>query len=564
MRFLLIALLLWPMAVHAADDPLMGDVRAAQNSASNDADEDAAKDDGKDSSEAESVEKTDGKDDSAEKAPAKPKVDWVRVESTGTISSAKQGALEKTIWRKQKRSEIEENLQKLPSQFNLRSAFSLQRRLLLSKTDTSLMIDDIGPLRGKDMLIQRINKLMEMGLYDDAWVLYTQHAENPYDVSIAQLGMLLLVMKNDLATACLEEKVFSAKYPQDRFFDVLDRACAQTLGAEKPPAFSDDPILHSVYNDDSFAISAANPQALTRMTALQRALVLANGKIRYDGLTAQVATKTPSELLALYLMDKKLTDSARAMIKAESDRRGLTWYIASIARDPVWKKAADMKKDKEGQWPMIESALASHQDVADLYTYYGDMLAEAAPAQLSTVTLKKAMAVFLAGGRALPDYWLKAAQKQAPENPIIYIYLQLFRSLTPTVDATVSPQEFYNALKALKEADAGQIVAIVETLDKEAEILNDPLNVYEKHSGLTSEDNYVMPSGSSKDQANQKPEQKQLGITVLAVLNSLAGEPDNMYSEAVRKALESMLNVGLIEDAKLIGAETAASILNKY
>jgi hypothetical protein len=60
------------------------------------------------------------------------------------------------------------------------------------------------------------------------------------------------------------------------------------------------------------------------------------------------------------------------------------------------------------------------------------------------------------------------------------------------------------------------------------------------------------------------PEQKQLGITVLAVLNSLAAKPDNMYSGTVRKALYSMLNVGLIEDAKLIGAETVASVLNKY
>jgi hypothetical protein len=50
----------------------------------------------------------------------------------------------------------------------------------------------------------------------------------------------------------------------------------------------------------------------------------------------------------------------------------------------------------------------------------------------------------------------------------------------------------------------------------------------------------------------------------LAVLNSLAAKPDNMYSGTVRKALYSMLNVGLIEDAKLIGAETAASVLNKY
>lgn len=566
MRFLLIALLLWPMTAHAAEDPLMGDVRAAQSNAS--ADEEEAKQAADEDQDADAPAKDD--DDSAPEKSAdgekivKPKVDWIFVESTGVLSNAKQGALEKGLWRGQKRSEIEESLQKLPSRFDLRAALSLQRRLLLTRADTSLMIDDIGPLRGKDMLIQRINKLMDMGLYDDAWLLYTQHAENPYDVSIAQLGMLLLAMKNDLATACLEEKVFSAKYPQDRFFEVLDKACGPTLGTAKNPQFADDPILQAVYNEASYSVSAANPQALARMTAMQRALVLANGKIRYDGMTPQILAKTPSNLLALYLMDKNLPESALAMIKSETSDRGLTWYIASIAKDPVWKKAKDMSKDKDGQWPLIESALNGPGNLADLNLYYGDLLADATPKDLSTGTLTKALGVFLAGGRTLPQFWLDAAQKAAPEKPILYIYLQAFESLTPTTETKVTAADFYGALGKMKEKDAGQIVAILETLDKQAEILNDPLNVYEKHSGLTSEDNYVMPSDNKKGTRDKTQGEKQLGITVLAVLNNLADEPDNMYSVTVLTALDRMLNVGLIEDAKLMGSETAANILNKY
>jgi hypothetical protein len=73
-----------------------------------------------------------------------------------------------------------------------------------------------------------------------------------------------------------------------------------------------------------------------------------------------------------------------------------------------------------------------------------------------------------------------------------------------------------------------------------------------------------MPSDSLNVLIETAPEKKQIGITVLAVLNSLAANPDLMYSGTVRKALYSMLNVGLIEDAKLVGAETVASVLNKY
>lgn len=499
-----------------------------------------------------------------EETAARPPVDWVKVESTGTLSNVKSGALEKTLWKGQKRSDIEYLVQSLPTDIGLRSILSLQRRLLLTQADSSLIVNDIGPLRGNDLLIQRINKLMDMGLYDAAWELYTQKAEEPYDVSIAQLGMLLLVMKNDLATACLEEKVFATKYPTDKFFKTMDAACTETLGGGKPPAFTDSAVLQSVYHDASYSVSAANPAALTRMTDLERALVLANGKIRYDGLNAETVSKTPSGLLSLYLMDKNLPDAAKAMIRTETDKRGLTWYIAAVAKDPQWQKAKDMKKDLAAQWPLVESAILSNKNQADIATYYGDMLSAAEPAELSTATLRKALGVFLAGGRTLPAFWVDAAQKKAAENPIIYIYLQAFASLTPTVDAKVSPDNLKKGLERLKPADLDQILAIVETLDKDAAILNNPLRIYEKHSVLTSEGNYVMPSLGLNVLLETAPEQKQLGITVLAVLNSLAAKPDNMYSGTVRKALYSLLNVGLIEDAKLIGAETVASVLNKY
>ncbi len=491
-------------------------------------------------------------------------VDWVKVESTGILGDVKSGALEKTLWKGQKRSDIEFLIQKLPTNIGLRSITSLQRRLLLSRTDSSLINNDIGPLRGNDLLIQRINKLMDMGLYEAAWELYTQKAEDPYDVSIAQLGMLLLVMKDDLATACLEEKVFSQRYPQDKFFKTMDAACSETLGTGKPGEFKDSAVLQSVYHNPSFSVPANSTQTLLKMTDLERALVLANGKIKYDGLTRETLASTPPLLLSLFLMDKNLPENAKAMIKAETDARGLSWYIPAVAQDPDWKKAKDMKKDLVAQWPLVESALNSGKNPADLSTYYGDMLAQAEPKDLSTKTLRNALGVFLAGGRSLPDFWLDAAQKRASENPIFYIYLQAFRSLTSTANAKVEADNLQKALERLKTADLDQILAIIETLDKDASVLNNPLRIYEKHSVLTLEGNYVMPSLGLNVLLETAPEQKQLGITVLAVLNSLAAKPDNMYSGTVRKALYSMLNVGLIEDAKLIGAETVASVLNKY
>lgn len=494
---------------------------------------------------------------------SKPKVNWVDVESTGTISSGKQGALEKTIWAKQKRSEIESLTARLPDAPALRSVQSLQRRLLLSQTDFGKIENDIGPLRGQDFLIQRIHKLTDMGLYDDAWELYTQKAEDPYDVSIAQQGMILMVMRSDLATACLEEKVFSTRYPKDEFFATLDKACAQTLGATAKPTFDNSKILQSVYNEAAYKVPATSFDALVKMSDLERALVLANGKISYAGLTPDALAKAPSSLVSLYLLDRTIPEDAAAMVRAEARNRGIAPYMGSVIRDETFKKIKDMKNPEE-RWVMIESALSEagrrNADFKPLQEY----ISEAEPKNLSTEVVIKVLNILLSNGQALTPFWVDAAQKIAPQKPLIYIYLQAFQSLTPTKIPSLDKDQVAKALRGLKPADSDQIIAIIDSLDKEAGYGTNLLNAYDKHLGLTLENNYVMPSVGLNILLETAPEQKQTGITVLAVLNSLAAKPDNMYSGSVRKALYSMLNVGLLEDAKTIGSEIVASVLNKY
>lgn len=494
---------------------------------------------------------------------SKPKVNWVQVESTGSLASGKQGALEKTIWAKQKRSDIEFLTARLPESPALRSVMSLQRRLLLSQTDFGLVENDIGPLRGKDFLIQRIQKLMSMGLYDDAWELYTLKAEDPYDASIAQQGMVLMVLRSDLATACLEEKVLAARYPRDNFFVTLDKACAKTLGNAATPTFPDNAILQSVYNDAGYNVAASSFDNLVKMGDIERALVMANGKISYTGLTPEILAKTPSSLISLYLLDKTLPESARPMVQAEAVARGIAPYMTSVLRDGPIRKVREMK-DPEGRWVMIESLLKDPSrrsaDLAPLVGY----ISEASPKNLSTDVVIKVLNVLLANATPLSTFWNDTAQKLAQQKPIISIYLQAFQSLTPTKTPSLNRETVLKALSGLKAQDADQIIAIIDSLDKDASYGREFLKAYDKHLGLTLENSYVMPTVGLNILLETAPEQKQSGITVLAVLNSLAAKPDNMYSGSVRKALYSMLNVGLIEDAKMIGSEIIASVLNKY
>lgn len=500
---------------------------------------------------------------SADDEASKPKVNWVEVESTGTIGSGKQGGLERTAWVKQKRSDIEFLTSRLPNSPALRSVQSLQRRLLLSRTDFGLVENDIGPLRGQDFLIQRINKLMDMGLYDDAWELYAQKAESPYDASIAQLGMTLMVMRSDAATACLELKVFAQKYPKDAFFVMLEKACSKTMGASTTPNFEENKTIQAVYHDPAFKIQATSVERLKDLTDIERALVMATGKISYDGTTADTLSKTPPSLLSLFLMDKALPEAVRAMAVTEARNRGITPYMTSVIKDAEIRKIKDMK-DQEERWVLVESALNTPGRRNTDYKPLVEYISAAEPKNLSTDLVIKVLNVLLANGEGLTPFWVQAAEKIAPQKPLIYIYLKTFQTLTPTKISSLDSDALQKAVLNLKRRDSDQIIAIIETLDLENGSNPNQLKTYDKHLSLTLEGDYVMPSIGLSILLETASEQKQSGITVLAVLNSLAAKPDNMYSGAVREALYSMLNVGLLEDAKMIGSEIIASALNKY
>jgi len=499
----------------------------------------------------------------AAKEDEKP-IDWVDVESTGILANAKKGAMDKTIWSGQKRSEILALLNILPKEQPLRTALALQRRILISETNAGLIDNDIAPSRGHDLLIRRIDLLMQMGLYDDAWELYTQKAEDPYDASLAHRGLVLMILRGDFATACLEEKVLASRYPDDDFFQTLDKACSYTIGTnDTKPKFENSLILESVYNDPAFVVRANNTRALSDMTPLERALVFSSKKIMYQGsLTPETLDITSPGISVLFYMDQALPEEMRGMVAVNLIKKGMAPYVSALAKDPLIRKAYEIKGVDE-RWPTLETIVSQPNRSAADIAPFSDLLIEADPKMVPPALIPKILGGFLIAGQELSPAWRSAALAKAQENSKIYIYLQAFQSLTPTKNLDFPKDSLRNALRKLRPEEQQQVLAILDTLDKSRPIAQISLNAYEKDLGLTLNNNYVMPSQSLLFLLDTASTQKQVGITVLAVLNTLAAPPVQLYPGSVSQALNSMLNVGLIEDANAIGAELIVNILNK-
>lgn len=212
-----------------------------------------------------------------------PAVDWVSLESAGILSGSLQGALDRTAWKGAKRSEILSFLESLPDQKNgLRSVRDMQKRLLLSAIDSELIENDIPPEPGRDLLTLRLEKLMQMGLAEDAYTLYTQSISEPYGNQLAQTGILLIMRHSGLPTACLDSKVIAARWPEDAFWDRLDRICALKLGTDKAetlPEFPDSAVLQEIFHNPDYRISTAEQSSLS---PLERAIAEQEGRIEAE------------------------------------------------------------------------------------------------------------------------------------------------------------------------------------------------------------------------------------------------------------------------------------------
>ena len=151
-------------------------------------------------------------------------------EGAGLIHSDIDGALPKGLWRDQDRTEINYLLKNLPAYSNSRAVQRIKRNMLLSGYDTSLIKNDIEPKAGEDLLTLRLQKLLAMGLWEDAHKLYTNTTEDPADnAALAEVGVMLILNQKGLSTACLEEKVFHERFKDIKFWKEIDTVCAIEL-----------------------------------------------------------------------------------------------------------------------------------------------------------------------------------------------------------------------------------------------------------------------------------------------------------------------------------------------
>ncbi len=439
-------------------------------------------------------------------------------EGAGLIVSDLEGALPKSLWTEQPRSEITYLLKNLPAQAPSRAMQEIKRNMLISTYNMDLIEDDVPEKEYESLLTIRLKKLYEMGLWKDALKLYSKTANTmPDDDEFTQTGVVLILNEKGLPTACLESKVLGQNFDTP-FWTNMKTICEKEFGnlQAEDVDIVNSAVLQAVLTEPEYAISATN---LDNLSPLELAIISYKKQISYDGFVLH--ENTMPYVLKYYFEDSNFPEAQKDTLNQLAVKNFL--FPESMA-DKAPSEPLEIDENTS-QIALIQSLISS-----------------------------------LKTGAPIPSNALKRLQDLASENPENYFYLQILSHVTENTDEVVLDDEEKTLAENSFSTDAKENYNFLKSaLDIESEFSNNPAVAYEKQGKSLHKADKVRWLGNTLKSRLE-------GLTLLLVLSSnetyaYANKSGDKTRNDTVNVLKSLSTVGLIDQANLIAREELAALM---
>lgn len=255
-------------------------------------------------------------------------------ETRGTLTRFQDGQVAQNVWAGVSRDEALELIRAIPSRFTSPVYFQMARQFLLS--DAPAFGPDKEPKKTEDgkpvaprpeILVARIDKLLEMGGLRDAQTLYDALIDEvPEDFDLAYRNLLMLMLRGQLSAACLDLQAMQPQHGANPRWQELNRFCRIqfTQGAEREKLLSDAKFEAMPKLKDF--LRGRGYRDATALGTESLAYAVATGSIGPSsvGLLASKAGAMPPLLLAvLQNLDTPESMPQKTCLAIEAARRGL-------------------------------------------------------------------------------------------------------------------------------------------------------------------------------------------------------------------------------------------------
>ncbi len=548
-----------------------------------------------------------------EKAKTISEKEIIRAESLGTLAGARDRALPRSAWKNTKRSMLMNALDAISPESPSPVIFDLKKKILLSEINASEIENDVKPDAENNLLIKRLQKLNDMGAFEDSLALYAK-LKSPFGTTIARQGMTAMLGSMKASLACLELKVLD-KETFGPFEKELDVFCTHLLetdqntddtakkeNADKRETEKDTyPLLNKLFSDSVFIYTPDDFDQFNKKSLIKKIALLSQDKVDFSKLEKANIQAVSSQTLSLLLSYDKLPDRLRLPLAIKAARTGLKPYSIvedtynALAQNAVDEVTIHGTEDSLKEWqilPFIYARLNAKENkpseeeiltkltkaIQQSKTYGTESLYPFAP----SFTEKRLNALF---GAASDD------EKKSIRKTLISAFILLNETDTQKWRTLLgdSPAPFplllsrflnthiaesifgENTEKEIREAfldipkkTGKHLFFLASVLDKKILFIHNPIPIYEKQIGLTIQGNYVMPSVGLNDALSQAVENKQMGeIVLLNLLVLQHAHPDHLYPGLLDSVLENLENVGLNRETQELKKETFLALSKK-
>ncbi|NBX67159.1 MAG: hypothetical protein EBQ96_09210 [Proteobacteria bacterium] len=524
-------------------------------------------------------------------------------ETRGTLTRFQDGQIAQNIWANTSRDEALELIRAIPQRFTSPIYFELARRLLLSDAPAfgpdkvQKKTDDGKPLAPKpDILIERIDKLLEIGALRDAQTLYDAVvADVPDSFDLAYRNLIMLMLRGQLSAACLDVQAMQPQHGADARWQEFSRFCRIqfTTGAEREKL-----IASAKFEVMPKLKDYLRGRAYRDVTALKTedlAYAVATGSIGASSiglLASKAGAMQPLLLAVLQGLDTPESMPQKTCLAIEAARRGLlgTRDLITLYEKPhfdsdlllnitgtsptaanvhpcliptvLYQRIASNLKDPALRDRTIRESLDVMKDLPDaafwpMALYYRDFDVKA-PANKKYLWRLANIVAYEKGD--LPESWLSGWGKEGSVSPFWPVEaithpgpmakenLKAWRTQWPAEAKRVKSQD---PIIPLLLSD------ILSSATKEtAEKTKNKVSDYENIFSLTFSRSYAMPSYGLTQRLTDVIEKEQTGQSVaLLLIGYGAIPPDQVIPHQMALVIDGMNRSGLVRYARRFALE---------
>ncbi len=523
--------------------------------------------------------------------------DYALLASYGLYKGPQRGGIRYDFWKGYTLEELNTAINEIPENTPYPVLQDLTRRMLLSATDGRNIKNNNSAHDAEDFLTGRMNKLLALGYFKEAAELYTQPGGQPYDEALAQSGVLAFLLSAQKELACIEVFSMADRFGDTPFWQEALTGCRYLILGKKPEDETKalSKTLSAIIEDEKYS-RAVKKAPWDELSRLDRGWLLADGRLSYKGFKAERDAKAPA-IRALLLQDDTLPpDSRAALIREEvtSGRRPpetLATYYESFAFKTVQTTATFPKEIKDWErLPYLYQALLKTEDEdraardsllmqalkeksdhrATALRPFAPYIKQINPQTLPSKKIKiRALRTLIEARESFPQEWREYARTffTAEEQDSTLALLWILADIEGLITTEEDEEPVFTPLKPDTLSPHQQLIAkiIYEKLDRYGKLHNIALqNFKEPLDDLTSNEDYVMPSGDLIELLANAKKHQQCGAVVLSSVQLLKDQQaEKIDGFLLRTILDSYIAVGLEKEARLLAENALLGLLNK-